>query len=166
MLKTVEGIYRSGRVELAEEPSEVLEETRVLVTFLENHGIPLAARGIGESQAAAFGGALPASPRIGKAPRWPPTTIFTTPDLRRGDVMSQPLRIPPPGFDDLPVEEQIEYVQALWDHIAARPEEVPVPAWHREILAERLEAYEKDPQAGITWEEFRRQLAKDDSGRR
>lgn len=80
--------------------------------------------------------------------------------------MSQPLRIPPPGFDDLPVEEQIEYVQALWDHIAARPEQVPVPAWHHEILAERLEAYEKDPQAGITWEELQRQLAEDDSGRR
>lgn len=58
MLKTVEGIYRSGRVELAEEPSQVAEETRVLVTFLENHGIPLAARGIGERQAADLRGRL------------------------------------------------------------------------------------------------------------
>lgn len=52
--------------------------------------------------------------------------------------MSQTLPLPPPGFDALSVEEQIDYVQSLWDHIAARPEEVPVPDWHREILAERL----------------------------
>jgi hypothetical protein len=33
--------------------------------------------------------------------------------------MGQPLTVPPPGFDDLPVEDQIDYVQALWDRIAA-----------------------------------------------
>lgn len=81
--------------------------------------------------------------------------------------MTQPLRIPPPGFEELPVEEQIEYVQALWDQIAARSEQVPLPDWHGEILAERMAAYEQDPDAGITWEEFRRQLAaEDEAGRR
>jgi putative addiction module component (TIGR02574 family) len=54
--------------------------------------------------------------------------------------MSQALPLPPPGFDALSVDEQIDYVQSLWDHIAARPEDVPVPDWHREILAERLAA--------------------------
>ena len=55
--------------------------------------------------------------------------------------MSQALPLPPPGFDALSVDEQIDYVQSLWDHIAARPEDVPVPDWHREILAERLAAH-------------------------
>lgn len=50
--------------------------------------------------------------------------------------MSQALPLPPPGFDALSPDEQIDYVQSLWDHIAARPEDVPVPDWHREILAE------------------------------
>ncbi len=58
MLKTVEGIYRAGRVELAEEPAQVAEETRVLVTFLEGEGIPLAARGIDERLAADLRGRL------------------------------------------------------------------------------------------------------------
>jgi hypothetical protein len=33
-LLTLEGIYRDGKVELAEEPADVGDETRVLVTFL------------------------------------------------------------------------------------------------------------------------------------
>jgi len=55
--------------------------------------------------------------------------------------MSQAMQLPPPGFDALSIDEQIDYVQSLWDHIAARPEDVPVPDWHREILAERLAGY-------------------------
>ena len=27
--------------------------------------------------------------------------------------------MPPPGFDDLPVDQKIDYVQSLWDRIAA-----------------------------------------------
>jgi putative addiction module component (TIGR02574 family) len=72
--------------------------------------------------------------------------------------MSRALEVPPPGFTDLPVEQQIDYVQALWDVIAARPEAVPVPEWHREILAERLAEYERDPDEGRSWEEFRAEL--------
>jgi hypothetical protein len=52
MLKTIEGIYRHGKIELAEEPNDVGEETRVLVTFLEPKRIDLRARGIDEAQAA------------------------------------------------------------------------------------------------------------------
>lgn len=77
--------------------------------------------------------------------------------------MSQTLPLPPPGFDALSVEEQIDYVQSLWDHIAARPEEVPVPDWHRQILAERLAAYDASPSEGKTWEEFEEELTLGDS---
>ena len=52
MLKTVEGVYRHGRIELTEEPSDVREETRVLVTFLDANLVDLRARGIDEAQAA------------------------------------------------------------------------------------------------------------------
>jgi putative addiction module component (TIGR02574 family) len=59
--------------------------------------------------------------------------------------------LPPPGFDDLSVDEQIAYVQSSWDRIAATPEQVPVPEWHREVLAERLKDDEANPDAGATW---------------
>ncbi|HEV8397388.1 MAG TPA: addiction module protein [Vicinamibacterales bacterium] len=80
--------------------------------------------------------------------------------------MSNPVPLPPPGFDDLSVDEQIEYVQTLWDRIAATPEQVPVPNWHREILDERLKDYEKTPNAGESWDVVREQLRDKLSGNR
>jgi len=72
--------------------------------------------------------------------------------------MSQALPLPPPGFDALSVDEQIDYVQSLWDHIAARPEDVPVPDSHREILAERLAAHRANNDRGKDWEDFEKDL--------
>ena len=63
--------------------------------------------------------------------------------------------IPPPGFDALSVDEQIEYVQSLWEWIAADPAKVPVPDWHRKILDERLRAYREQTEEGITWDQAR-----------
>ncbi|MGA2175074.1 MAG: hypothetical protein ABSH38_08855 [Verrucomicrobiota bacterium] len=48
---TVEGTYRNGKVELVETPPQV-NQSRVLVTFLETSGVDLRARGIDEAQAA------------------------------------------------------------------------------------------------------------------
>jgi putative addiction module component (TIGR02574 family) len=67
--------------------------------------------------------------------------------------MAQPLPMPPPGFDDLPVEEKIDYVQALWDRIAANTDEVPLHEWQRQILEDRLAAHRATPQEARTWQE-------------
>ena len=72
--------------------------------------------------------------------------------------MSQAIPLPPPGFEALSVDEQIDYVQSLWDHIAANPEDVPVPDWHRETLAARLAAHDADRNQGKEWEEFEEEL--------
>jgi len=52
MLTSVKGIYRSGHVELTEQPADVRDETPVIVTFVEADGIDLRARGITEAEAA------------------------------------------------------------------------------------------------------------------
>jgi len=52
MLKSAEGVYREGKIELAELPDGLCEETRVIVTFLERSRIDLRERGIDEAQAA------------------------------------------------------------------------------------------------------------------
>lgn len=52
MVKTVEGTYRNGRVELSERPDGVPEEARVIVTFVEPGSVDLERRGISEAQAA------------------------------------------------------------------------------------------------------------------
>lgn len=51
MLKSVEGIYREGRIELTETP-EGIDEARVIVTFLPAGKVDLRERGIDEAQAA------------------------------------------------------------------------------------------------------------------
>lgn len=52
MLTSVAGVYRHGKIELAESPGDVPDETRVIVTFLESGQVDLRARGITEAQAA------------------------------------------------------------------------------------------------------------------
>ena len=51
MLKTVEGIYRNGKVELLESPPDVIE-ARVVITFLTEGAVALEERGIDGEQAA------------------------------------------------------------------------------------------------------------------
>lgn len=48
---TIEGTYKNGKVELAEQPAQ-LDQSRVLVTFLESNGVDLRTRGIDETHAA------------------------------------------------------------------------------------------------------------------
>ena len=59
--------------------------------------------------------------------------------------MTMPVPFPPPGFDNLSVEEKIEYLELLWNRIAATPETLPIPEWHREVLRGRLLDLESDP---------------------
>jgi len=75
--------------------------------------------------------------------------------------MSQTIQLPPAGFDALSVEEQIDYLQSLWERIAAQPEQVPVPDWHREVLAERLAAISRSPDEGKNWDDFDREPTKE-----
>jgi hypothetical protein len=51
MLKSIEGIYRQGKIELLESPPSELEG-KVIVTFLSAASVDLAERGIDERQAA------------------------------------------------------------------------------------------------------------------
>jgi hypothetical protein len=51
MSKSIEGIYRHGKIELAEIPTDIPEEARVVITFLEP-SFDLQERGIDLAQAA------------------------------------------------------------------------------------------------------------------
>jgi hypothetical protein len=57
MLKSIEGTFRQGKVELAETPPAELEG-KVIVTFLANGAVDLAERGIDPDQAADLRGRL------------------------------------------------------------------------------------------------------------
>jgi hypothetical protein len=52
MLKTIEGVFRQGKIELQETPEDVRDSTPVVVTFLESRPIDLRTLGVDENQAA------------------------------------------------------------------------------------------------------------------
>ena len=70
--------------------------------------------------------------------------------------MKQTVPNPPPGFDDLTVDQKLDYIQSLWDRIAAEPDTVPVPDWHVEIIEERLSWNQSG--TGRPWDEVRDQI--------
>ena len=67
--------------------------------------------------------------------------------------MTEPIRLPPQGFDDLSIEDQIEYVQSLWDRIAANADHIPMHDWQRKLLEERLSAHQSTPAEARPWDE-------------
>ena len=58
-------------------------------------------------------------------------------------ILDEILRLPP--------DQRLRLVEDIWDSLAASPDDVPVPDWHRELLDDRL----ADPgeRASRTWEE-------------
>ena len=52
MSTTIEGIYRNGKIELSETPSDVCEGTRAIVAFIPPGSVDLGEHGIDKAQAA------------------------------------------------------------------------------------------------------------------
>ncbi len=62
----------------------------------------------------------------------------------------------------LPVEERLQLVEDIWDSIAATPETVPVPDWHKAELDRRLDNPEPGP--SLSWDDVRAKLRGPDPG--
>ncbi len=56
---------------------------------------------------------------------------------------------------ELSVAERILFVEEIWDSIAAVPESVSLTEAQRKELDRRLEAYHKNPDAGLLWNEVK-----------
>lgn len=54
------------------------------------------------------------------------------------------------------VGERIHLVQTIWDSIAEDAESAEISVEHKEILKERLEAYKKNPEDSVSWEEVQK----------
>ena len=72
--------------------------------------------------------------------------------------MDDPVPIPPPGFEELSVEEKITYVQSLWDLIASDVDTAPLEHWQVQLLEERLADLDENPEAGIPWPRVRAEV--------
>ena len=56
-------------------------------------------------------------------------------------------------FSHLTPDERVQLADELWESIADRPETLPLTEAQAAELDRRLEAFRKDPSAGIPWRE-------------
>lgn len=58
----------------------------------------------------------------------------------------------------MPTAERVELAQAIWEGVAQNPDNVPLTQAQRDELDRRFEAFERDPNAGSSWEFLKRSL--------
>jgi putative addiction module component (TIGR02574 family) len=61
----------------------------------------------------------------------------------------------------LPVDERLKLVESIWNSIAEFPDSLELTAEQKEELDRRLDEYEADPNAGISWQDLKAQLLAD-----
>jgi putative addiction module component (TIGR02574 family) len=66
----------------------------------------------------------------------------------------------PEEFKTLSSDDRIEYLQSLWDFIAQKPDQVPLPESHKQVLDQRLAAYKADPSLAKPWSQVRENILK------
>jgi putative addiction module component (TIGR02574 family) len=65
----------------------------------------------------------------------------------------------PPDLARLTTVEKMALIDLLWQSI---PEsEIPIPEYHRRLIAERIAEFEADPDEGQDWEEVKAELEQD-----
>lgn len=65
------------------------------------------------------------------------------------------------ALDQMSIEEKLELMEQLWADLSRRPEDVPLPEWHREVLEEREAALERGEEEVMDWEEAKARLRKE-----
>ena len=56
------------------------------------------------------------------------------------------------------VDERLQILEAVWDSLAADPDAIDVPQWHKDELDRRLAEEEQNPDAGAPWDEVKARL--------
>jgi putative addiction module component (TIGR02574 family) len=59
-----------------------------------------------------------------------------------------------PSIFDLTPDEKLQLIEALWDDLASKPEDIPVHDWQKATLDRRKAALKKNPVSGLTWDEI------------
>ena len=59
---------------------------------------------------------------------------------------------------EVPLQERIQLVELIWESIAATPEAVEVSPQLKAELNARLADFERNPEAGYSWDQVKAQL--------
>ena len=59
---------------------------------------------------------------------------------------------------ELPVAEQLMLMEKLWDALRAQAESAVVPAWHQEVLAQRLQRLDSGTEPVTPWTQAKERI--------
>ena len=63
-------------------------------------------------------------------------------------------------LNEMTVAEKLQAIEVLWEDLARNPDDIPSPAWHEEVLAERQRLIKEGKAKFIPLEEFRKSIEK------
>ena len=61
-------------------------------------------------------------------------------------------------IEELSPDERLRLIDDVWETFEAAPESLELSQSHRELLERRLEQFEKDPDATVSWDEALQRL--------
>lgn len=61
-------------------------------------------------------------------------------------------------LESMTVAEKLNLMERLWTDLSHRPEDVPTPEWHGDVLAERIAEVREGRAQFIDWETAKQQL--------
>ena len=61
-------------------------------------------------------------------------------------------------LDKMTTEEKLSAIEALWVDLSQKPDEIPSPGWHGDVLQEREQRVQEGKEQFIDWEVAKKQL--------
>ena len=66
----------------------------------------------------------------------------------------------PVDLKQMALPDKLRLMEALWDELCRREEEIPVPEWHKVVLEERERQIEEGKATFIDWETAKERIGK------
>ncbi len=60
----------------------------------------------------------------------------------------------------MPFSEKLALLEVVWSELASEPDRVEIPQWHKDILDERIQAFENGMVQAIDWEVAKEEIRK------
>ena len=64
-------------------------------------------------------------------------------------------------IEQMTLDEKLQTIEAIWDNLRRRAEELPVPQWHKDILDERRRVIEQGRAQFIDWETAKKEISEE-----
>jgi putative addiction module component (TIGR02574 family) len=61
-------------------------------------------------------------------------------------------------LNEMTVAEKLRVMEILWDDLSRNPNDIPLPSWHADVLADRQRQIEEGRAKFVPWDEFRQRI--------